>query len=105
MCQLRQLQTHWKFRMDLKINTHCFLQACMYDYLSVSFFLIVTFVTVPIGQHKIAKSILKKGQLKSVKKKMVTLFFSREIISKLLETRWQIKMKNLYLNNNLARNT
>lgn len=92
MCQIRQLQTHWKFRIDLKINTHRFLQACMYDYLSVSFFLIVTFVTEPIGQfqHKIAKSILEKGELKSVKKKMVTLFFSREIILKLLETRWQI---------------
>lgn len=79
----------------------------MYHYLSVSFFLIVTFVTEPLGQfqHKIAKSILKKGELKSVKKKMVTLFFSREIILKLLETRRQIKMKNLNLNNNLARNT
>lgn len=77
MCQIRQLQTHWKFRIDLKINTHRFLQACMYDYLPVSFFIIVTFVTEPIGQfqHKIAKSILEKGELKSVKKKMVTLFF------------------------------
>lgn len=59
----------------------------MYDYLSVSFFVIVTFVTVPIGQHKIAKSILKKGELKSVKKKWSRFFFSREIISKFLETR------------------
>lgn len=79
MCQIRQLQTHWKFRIDLKINTHRFLQACMYDYLSVSFFLIVTFVTEPIGQfqHKIAKSILEKGELKSVKKKWSRFFFKR----------------------------
>lgn len=80
MCQIRQLQTRWKFRIDLKINTHRFLQACMYDYLSVSFFLIVTFVTEPIGQfqHKIAKSILEKGELKSVKKKWSRFFFKRD---------------------------
>lgn len=80
MCQLRQLQTHWKFRTDLKIKTHRFVQACMYDYLSVSLFLIVTFVTEPIGQfqHKIAKSILEKGELKSVKKKWSRFFFKRD---------------------------
>lgn len=42
----------------------------MCNRLSVSFFLIVTFVSEPVGQfqQKIAKIILVKGKLKSVKK-------------------------------------
>lgn len=77
----------------------------MYNRLSVSFFLIVTFVSEPVGQfqQKIAKIILVKGKLKSLKR-MVTPFFKRNIFE-LLEISWQIKMKNLFLNNNFARNT
>lgn len=74
----------------------------MYDRLSIS----VTFVTEPVGQfqQKIAKSILVKGKLKSVKKEWSRLFFKRNIFE-LLEISGQIKMKNLFLNNNFARNT
>lgn len=89
---------------DSKISTHRFLQAYMYSVRKPLFNCDICNRTSWSISTKKCKKHSRKGGIDISKKRMSAPFFKRNIFE-LLERRWQIKMRNLFLNNNFARNT
>lgn len=99
MCQLRELQTQWNGFKD----KYALLFAGVHVRSSVHKRDICNRTTWSISTKNSKKHSRKRG-IEISKKKWSRLFFKRNIFE-LLEISGQIKMKNLFLNNNFARNT
>lgn len=103
MSQLRELQTQWNGFKDKNAS----LFAGVHVQSSVRKLLFNRDICIRTSwsiSTKYSKNQSRKREIEISKKEWSRLFLMRNIFE-LLEISWQIKMKNLFLNNNFARNT